>query len=100
MNPLAIATLFITLLMGNACSGTIDRGTAWTSQESIDSLWQKEFKTAQELVDNFTTIEKQLAEKDSCGRLSTLFFDFFNLFLIYLYFFLSLFFVTDITISN
>lgn len=72
MKPLAIATLFITLLMGNACSGTIDRGTAWTSQESIDSLWQKEFKTAQELVDNFTTIEKQLAEKDSCGRLSNL----------------------------
>ena len=72
MRYTAITTLFATLLLSVACSGATDHNIPQTSPEHVDTLWQKEFKTAQELVDNFTTIEKQLAEKDSCGRLSNL----------------------------
>ena len=72
MRYTAITTLFATLLLSVACSGATDHNIPQTSPEHVDTLWQKEFKTAQELVDNFTAIGEQLAEKDTCGRTANL----------------------------
>lgn len=72
MRRTASAILFVTLFLSISCSGASGRHIAQTAPESIDSLWKKEFRTAQELVDNFTAVENLLEKEDSCGRTANL----------------------------
>lgn len=58
MRRVTTAIQILVLLMHISCTGTC--GSNPTTPIPIDSLWQKEFGTAQDIVTNFTAIEKQI----------------------------------------
>ena len=58
MRQMTIAIQILVLLMHISCTGA--RGSNPATPIPIDSLWQKEFGTAQDIVTNYTAIEKQI----------------------------------------
>ena len=72
MRSATIAILYLLLFLGTACSGEKSCGIQQHTLEMVDSLWQKDFSNAQELVENFTYIKGQLSQKDSCGNMQNL----------------------------
>lgn len=72
MRSATIAILHMLLFLCTACSGERACGVQRQTLEMVDSLWQKDFSNAQELVENFTYIKGQLSQKDSCGNMQNL----------------------------
>ena len=72
MRSATIAILYLLLFLGTACSGEKTFGIQQHTLEMVDSLWQKDFSNAQELIENFTYIKGQLSQKDSCGNMQNL----------------------------
>ena len=70
MHRIFAILMLLTGFVSVSCSGT--SGVMDTQQAYVDTLWQQEFKTAQELIDNFTAIETLLHKNDSCARMENL----------------------------
>ncbi len=60
MRQYIIAIQFIAVLTLISCRGAADSSSAAKAQVLIDSLWQQEFSTAQEITDNLAAIRKQI----------------------------------------
>lgn len=59
MRETAIAILFM-LLTHVSCSGTPDNRSVEQEKARVDTLWQKEFKSAEEIIANFNSIKEQI----------------------------------------
>lgn len=59
MRETVFAILFV-LLAHTSCSGTPDNRSVEQEQARIDTLWQKEFNSAGEIVANFNAIKEQI----------------------------------------
>ena len=68
MRSATIAILYLLLFLGTACSGKAGCNTPEQTHAIVDSLWQKDFNSAQELIDNFTHVKGLLSKKDSHGN--------------------------------
>ena len=58
MKLTTIAILSLLFLVNTACSQVINRTDGNTESVCIDSLWNKDFNTAQDILSNFATTEK------------------------------------------
>lgn len=68
MRTTMIAILYTLLFLGTACSGKAGCNTPERAHAIVDSLWQKDFNSAQEIIENFTHVKGLLSKKDSHGN--------------------------------
>lgn len=59
MKETIVAILFI-LLVHTSCSGTPEKRSVEQEQARVDSLWHKEFGSAEEIIANFNAIKEQI----------------------------------------
>lgn len=64
MRTATTTLLLFFLLLHASCSGAANRSAAQLHAD-IDSLWQKEFNSAKDIIDNFTAIEKQIGKENA-----------------------------------
>ena len=58
----SVIAILLILFTHTSCSGTPESRSVEQEQMRIDTLWQKEFNSAEEIIANFNTIKQQIKE--------------------------------------